>query len=422
MAYHGGDATVGMMPQPSINRATSPSESNRIPRPPKPLRPNLIREWMLDPEITFLNHGCFGARPRVVAEDQHHWRQRIDARPIEWLDRKRGELLNSAKATIGQFIGASKENFGLITNATDGVNAVMRSLEFAPGDELLTINHVYNAVRMTMHDLARRSGATAIEAELPFPIDSPSRVVEVIARHLSPRTKLLIIDHITSPTALVLPIAELIELCEARGVDVLVDGAHAPGMIKLDIESLGRAMPAYYTGNLHKWGGAPLGTAFLWVRPDKQPGIHPTTISHFLDQGLAAEFSWQGTRDISGWLSAPKGIEYMEQFGWPRVRQHNHEMAVWVMRTLCEAWDVEPTSPRDGSMLGSMVTLPLPDGTSDRFASPEQLQALLYDQHRIEVPIIDWSGSWWIRASCQIYNSAAEYERLAEAVLRCRDR
>jgi isopenicillin-N epimerase len=406
------------MPQPSITRQSLPSHSP-FPAPPEPLKADILQDWMLDPAITFLNHGCFGARPRVVAEQQQRWRERIDSRPIEWLDRCRGDLLNEAKSAVGSFIGATPDNFGFVTNATNGINAVMRSLDFQPGDDLLTINHVYNAVRMTMRHLAERSGAKAIEAHVPFPIDSPQVVMDVVERHITLGTKLLIIDHITSPTALVLPITELNALCEARGIDLLVDGAHAPGMVNLDIEALGGdggRPPAYYAGNLHKWGCAPMGTAFLWVRPDRQRGIHPTTISHFLDQGLADEFAWQGTRDISGWLAAPAAIAYMNEFGWDRVRQHNHQLAVWVMHMLCEAWGVEPTSPRDGSMLGSMVTLPLPQGVRERFDAPEQLQAMLYDKHSIEVPIIDWNGSWWIRASCQVYNMCEQYERLADAV------
>jgi isopenicillin-N epimerase len=387
--------------------------------PPQPLRADLVAEWMLDPSVAFLNHGCFGARPRCVASEQQRWRERIDARPIELLDRRRRDLLADAKHAVGQFLGASPENFGFVTNATNGVNAVLRSLSFSTGDELLTVNHVYNAVRMTMRHLAGRAGATAIEAELPFPIDSPRTVIEVIERHITERTKLLIIDEITSPTALRMPVGEVIELCATRGIDVLVDGAHAPGMVEVNLESDNSHQPAYYAGNLHKWGCAPIGTAFLWVRPDKQTGLHPTTISHFLDQGLAEEFQWQGTRDISGWLATPAALAYMADLGWEKVREHNHRMAVWVMHLLCERWGVEPTSPMDGSMLGSMVTLPVPQRVRERYENAEQLQAKLYHDHRIEIPIIDWNGAWWVRASCQVYNTADQYDRLASSMIAC---
>lgn len=384
--------------------------------PPAPLAEQISHEWMLDPTITFINHGCFGARPRSVSEIQQQWRERIEARPIELIDRRRDELLEESKRAVGDFVGAKPENFGFVSNATAGVNAVLRSLRFKPGDELVTVNHVYNAVRQVMRYVGERDGATVIEIPIGLPVSGPQELIGAIRARLSERTRLLVVDHITSPTALIFPIKEIVALCAKRGIDVLVDGAHGPGQVDVDVEGLGAA---YYCGNLHKWACAPMGTAFVWARQDKQAGIHPPTISHFYGEGVAAEFAWQGTRDYSGWLSAPAAIAYFERYGWERVREHNHEMARWVQAMLCERWGkygVEPTTPLDGSMIGSMTTLRLPERMRELFETPQQLHDRLYDAFAIEVPIFDWDGAWWIRASCQIYNSAGDYERLADAV------
>lgn len=381
--------------------------------PPQPFEAAGYPAWMLDPQITYLNHGCFGARPRAVHEARLRRLAEGETRPIEWLDRTLDERLAEAKGTVGAFLGMQPADFGFVTNATGGVNAVLRSLTFEPGDELLTTNHVYNAVRQTMRYLAERAGAKHVEASVPLPLTGPDQIVLAIERAMTDRTRLLVLDHITSPTAVIFPLRKILELSASRGIDVLVDGAHAPGMVDLDVESLGAA---YYTGNLHKWVCAPEGAAFLWVRGDRQRGIHPTTISHFIDEGMAGEFAWQGTRDITPWLTAADSIDWFEALGWDAVRAHNHQLAIAVQVMLSDRLGVPPSTPLDGSMIGSMTTIRLPDGVRS-FESAESFQAALYDRYRIEVPIIDWEGTWWVRASCQVYNRFAEYERLADAVL-----
>lgn len=389
-----------------------------IAKPPEPLAKNSKAEWALDPSIVFLNHGSFGARPLAVLEAQQTLRREFEARPIEWLNRRRHELIDQAKLSLAPLIGAAPANFGFVANATDGINAVLRSIAFGlkHGDELITTDHVYNAVRKAMQYIARSVGAKYVEAHVPLPLRSPDEVIDVIDHAITNRTKLVVIDHITSPTAVIFPIKQIIELCNQRGVDVLVDGAHAPGMIDLNIEELS---PAYYAANLHKWVCAPPGAAFLWVRPDKQKAIHPTTISHFLDESFVNEFNWQGTRDITPWLCVKDSIAYLEKFGLERVMRHNHEMAMWVQDFLCRSWRVNPATPIDGSMLGSMATVELPgqDKLRSRFGTTVELQAAIYDRHRIEVPVVDWGGRWWVRPCCQIYNTVNDYERLAEAVM-----
>lgn len=382
--------------------------------PPQPLDANMSALWALDPTIHFLNHGCFGARPKSVVNAQIRLREEFEANPFDLLDRRRRELVKGARETLGRFVGAQQQNISFVTNASAGVCSVLRSLRFEPNDELLTTNHLYNAVRMTMKFLAEREGVIAREINVPFPIANPQQVVDAIEAAITPRTRLVIVDHMTSPTALLFPIEKIIQLCDRRGIDVLVDGAHVPGMFELNIEKLN---PAYYAGNLHKWVCAPPGAAFLWVRPDKQKGIHPPVLSHFVDEDFAEEFQWQGTRDISPWLCVGDAVEFFEHFGWNRVRQHNHQMAVWARQMLSNKWEVEPTSPMDGSMIGSMATIVLPAHVKTKFATAMEMQTALWHRWQIEAPIVDWGGLWWLRVSCQIYNRAEQYELLGDAVL-----
>lgn len=383
-------------------------------QPPQPIGRNMRQHWLLDPTIDFLNHGSFGATPRTVLEAQSRFREKIESRPVEVLGRRCNALLDETKRALGEFLGAAPANLGFTANATAGVNAVIRSLTFSRGDELLTTNHVYRAVRKSMQHIAERAGATVREVDVPLPVRRPQDVIDAVAGALGKRTKLLVLCHITSPTAIVFPVKEITALCAARGVDVMIDGAHAAGVLDLNIESIGAA---YYTGNLHKWMCAPKGSAFLWVRPDRQKGIHPNTISHFLDEGFAAEFAWQGTRDISAWVGAADALKFMSGLGWTRIKRHNHQMATWVQAMLSRKWGVEPLTPLDGSMLGSMTSVPLPEGVR-KFETPEALAAVLFDEHRFEVPIVDFGGRWFVRPCCQVYNTAGQYERLGEVVAR----
>jgi isopenicillin-N epimerase len=389
---------------------------SEIVHPPAPLADHISDDWCLDRTYAFLNHGSFGARLRAIAECQTTLRAQYEARPIEWLGRQANGMIAEGRRVVGAFVGSHPDSLGFTTNATEAINAVLRSLAFKPGDELLTTTHVYNAVRMTMRHVAQRVEATYREIDIPLPVRSPDQIVDAVCQAMNGRTRLIVIDHVTSTTAIVFPAAAVVDQARKRGIDVLIDGAHAPGMLPLDVESIGAA---YYAANLHKWTCAPSGAGFLHVRPDRQKGIHPTTVSHFYEQGFIQEFQWQGTRDITPWLCAKESIAYLGRLGWDRVMNHNHSMAVWVQAMLCERWGVEPASPRDGSMLGSMATVEVPGqerlkrkyGTFDAFKAP------LFDRFRIEVPVVDWGGKWRVRPCCQIYNTSDQYEQLADAVL-----
>ena len=399
-----------MPPEAPVSSSFSPV----TPAPPAPLGPRLDALWSFDRTYCFLNHGSFGSCPRAVRAAYVAAQERLESRPIELLGRRIRELLAPSRARVGEFLGMSPGSFGFVTNATEGINSVLRSLEFRPGDELLTTSHVYNAVRNAMKFRARQCGAAYVECPLELPIPSPDDMVAAIAAAITPRTRLAVIDQVSSATALVFPIHRIAALCRERGVELLVDAAHVPGMLPVDVESLGCTD---WTGNLHKWCCAPKGTAVLWVAPERRHDVKPVNVSHFLDDGLAEEFDWQGTRDMAAWMAAGAAIDFMGEFGWDRVRDHNHRMATWAQRMLCERWQLDPVSPLDGTLLGSMCTVPVPPEIRTRFSRWEDFQETLYRSHRIEVPVIDFGGRWHVRPSAQVYNTADQYELLAQAVL-----
>jgi isopenicillin-N epimerase len=371
---------------------------------------------MLKDGVAFLNHGSFGAVPRRVFEEQTNWRRRIEAEPIEFIARRCESLINHAKAVVGRQFGMQPDHFGFVTNATEGVNAVLRSLSLAAGDELLTTDHVYNAVRQTLKLVARGAGAVCREIPIPLPIASAEQIRDRVLSALSPRTRLLVIDHVTSPSGLVFPVEQIVGECRKRGVDVLVDGAHAPGMLPLDVAKIGAN---FYAANLHKWVCSPKGTAFLWVAPDQQAKIHPTVISHHLDEGFAREFGWQGTRDLSAWLTAPMAIEFLGELGWARMMSHNHAMATWAHQLLVRRLNVDPVSPLEdpASLLGSMATVPLPGNLAQLEAVQLlALQQRLYDEFALEQPMFRFQDRAMLRVSAHVYNEPWEYHKLAETI------
>jgi isopenicillin-N epimerase len=396
-------------------------------RKPKFPQPSPFRKyWGLAPKTVFLNHGSFGACPKAVLEVQAEFRRRMEAEPIEFLWRRYEEPLDRARNALAKFVGARAKDLAFVPNATTAVNAVVRSLELRPGDELLTTAHDYNACRNVLVEAARRAGAKMVVADVPFPVQKPEEILEAIMRAVTKRTKLAMIDHVSSHTALIFPIERIIRELEARGVDTLVDGAHAPGMVPLDTK---RLRPAYYTGNLHKWVCAPKGAAFLWVREDKQDGLQPAVISHGNNQlrlgytRFQDRFDWAGTIDPSAKYSVADAIQWMGKLlpsGWREVRLRNHELAVKARSILCKRLGTEPLCPEN--MLGSMATVRLPEGFQGRALNGrfEEEQVRLYRDFGIEVPFlrIGKQSERYIRVSAQLYNTVQEYEYLAEALAR----
>ncbi len=384
----------------------------------------LKEHWLLDPEITFLNHGSFGATPIAVLAKQDELRRRMEREPVRFLVRELEPLLDEARRAVADLVGADEAGVALVPNATAGINAVVRSLDLDRHDELLVTTQEYNASRNALEFAAQLAGARIVGIDIPFPISSPETVVERVVEKVSDRTRLLLIDHVTSQTGLIFPVERLVREMEARGIDTLVDGAHAPGMIPLHLRTLGAA---YYTGNLHKWVCAPKGAAFLYVRENRRAAVRPVAISHGANSTRTdrsrffLEFDWTGTFDPTAWLSLPDAIRFMAALvpgGWPEVMRRNHELALRGRDILASSLGIAPPAP--DSMLGSMAALPLPDGEADEAPSlyGDSLQDRLLDEFRIEVPIVPWPAppKRLIRISAQLYNEQGEYEYLAGAL------
>jgi isopenicillin-N epimerase len=389
--------------------------------------------WRLDPEVTFLNHGSYGACPAPVLEVQRALCDRLESEPVRFLSGDLPGLLVEAREAVGRFLGADPEGLAFVTNATTGVNTVLQSLRFEPGDELLTDDHEYNATINAMRAVAARDGARVVVAPIPFPIAGPDDAVAALLGAVNERTRLLLVSHVTSPTGLVLPVAELVEEMERRGIDTLVDAAHAPGMVPVDVAALGAA---YWTGNGHKWLCGPKGTAVLWVRADRRDRIHPLVVSHGANEPLAErtrfrhEFDWVGTADPTGYLTLPAAIDWMDRCavpeggGWPAVMAANHALALEGRDIIAAALGID--APVPDTMLGSMAALPLA-GVADEMAATA-LGAALEIEDRIQVPIGPWpvraaqrdgvAPQILLRVSAQRYNGPADYERLAVALVR----
>lgn len=370
------------------------------------------RLFQLEDGAIYLNHGSYGATPKAVTAAQRRWQDRLEAEPSRFMEREFRPGLRVAAERLSAHLGVAGRGVAMIENATQAVNAVLRSLSFAPGDEILITDQTYNAVRNTVRWVAARSGASVVEVALPFPAFSEDTIVEAFGAGLSEHTRVAVIDHVTSPTALVLPVARMVAAAKQAGASALVDGAHAPGMLPLDLPAIGAD---WYTGNCHKWLFAPKGCAFLWADDAVRDDLHPTVISHGFGQGFVAEFDWVGTRDASPQLALPDALVFLDRLGPERVRRHNHDFAVEAGRRLADAWGTEVGAPP--GLTGSMITVRLPDGLGSTQADGLELRRRLLDERRIQVPVNALAGGLWARVSAQIYNQPSEIDALAEAVL-----
>ena len=381
--------------------------------------------WCLDPDLTLLNHGSFGACPRVVLETQAELRAEMERSPVRFLGREFEDRLDGVREVLGPFLGAQPEDLVFVPNATTAVNSVLRSMALEAGDEVIYTDQGYNACNNAVDYVTARAGARPVVVSLPFPVASADELVEAILARVTPRTRLALLDHVTSPTALVLPLETLVPALRERGVEVLIDGAHAPGMLPLDLDALGAG---YVTGNCHKWMCCPKGSAYLHVRRDLQPGVRPAVISHGANDKRTArsrfriEFDWMGTIDPTAVLSIPSAVAFFDQLlpgGWDELRQRNHRLACDGRRELNTTLGLADAAPE--SMLGSMAAITLPDGNPEPRASAfdvDPLQRALFDDHGLEVPISPWPrpDSRLLRISAQAYNDLADYRRLAAAL------
>jgi isopenicillin-N epimerase len=400
----------------------------------------LRRYWALDPDVTYLNHGAFGACPWPVLRAQDEWRTRMERHPIRFHDIELEGHFAHARGRLADFLHADQADLVFVPNATTGVNTVLASLEFAPGDEILATDHEYNACLNAARRVAAKHGANVVVASLPFPATSPDEMAAALLERVTPRTRLVLVSHLTSPTALVLPVERIVSELSARGIDTLVDGAHAPGMLALDLAALGAA---YYTGNCHKWLCAPKGSGFLHVRRDRQGQIHPLVTSHGANSPRAdkslfrLEFDWTGTSDPTAYLSIPSALDFMAGLvpgGWPEVIDRNHQLVLVGRQKLLAAVGGSPMAPE--SMLGSFAAIELsdsvkpapvpPNATTDPHATYplDPLRDALSDEDAIEVPVFSWPHTpadvaprrRLLRISAQLYNSPGDYDRLAAAL------
>lgn len=372
--------------------------------------------WTLDPEVTFLNHGSFGATPRPVLEVQARLRAEMERQPVQFLDRTLRARLDAALAVVGRLLGADPRCLAFVPNATYAINSVVQSLRFEPGDELLIIEHGYPAIIKTLMRVVDRTGASLVRLPISFPRETTDEIGETILAALSDRTRLVVLDQITSPTAMILPAREIVRACRERGILVLVDGAHVPGMVPIDLTSM---QPDFWTGNLHKWACAPKGAAVLYVRPELSRRIAPAVTSHYYGAMFPEEFFWTGTDDPTAYLSAPAAIEFMGSLGWARVHAHNHALARYGSRVVAQAVGGSLPVPDSPGNYGAMAIIEI----TRRFNPPtiEQaraMQAQLYERERIEIPFMQVDGRTFVRLSAQVYNAPQQYERLGAALHR----
>lgn len=365
-------------------------------------------EWDLDPDFLTLNHGSYGATPRVVLAEQDRWRRRMESQPTRFFFLELPDALREAAGRLASFLGAKAEDVAFVPNATTGCNAVLRSLCLGPGDEVLHVSHVYNAVRNTIVHLAERAGGTVVAAEIPFPRPDAPTILANIERAITKRTRVAVIDHITSPSGLVLPIVEIIRVCHAAGVPILVDGAHGPGQVPLDLPALD---PDWYVGTCHKWLSAPKGCGFLYARADRRDDLHPVTISHGYGEGFTAEFDWTGTTDPSAYLALSVAIEFFDRMGGVALMARNKALVEQAAAMLASELRTEVGAIPE--MTGSMASVRLPLGIGSTRSEAVRVRRAL-QSFNVDSPVHPLAGGMWLRLSAYAYNEIGDYERLAK--------
>ena len=366
---------------------------------------------LIDPDVCFLNHGSFGSTPESLLDLQFELRREMEREPVDFLVRTRDNRWMEAVHAVAEFLNADPASTVFVQNATSGINAIIRSFPWSADDEILTTTHRYDAVRRTLDHAAQNQGLTIREADVPFPINSPHQITEAIESAISPQTRMIAIDQIASPTAIIFPINDIIQLARDRGIAVLVDGAHAPGHVPVDLQS---NPPDFWVGNLHKWLCAPKGCAVLFVHERWRHMVHPTSISHGYSEGLHEEFSWTGTLDPTPWLCAKAAIDLHRSQGGAAFRAAHHTLVQHGRSVIADALEVDLPHPDDPRLYGAMATIPLPCPVE----CTESLWMNLRHRHRIEVPIIPWQGRAWVRISgYAAYNRPEQYAQLATALV-----
>ena len=389
-----------------------------------PRKGELSEHWGLDDGTVFLNHGSFGATPVAVLEEQDRIRKLMEGDPVLFVERGSREMWWDSIVAISEFLNADPDGMTFVTNATTGVNTILRSLDLKKGDEIIVPNHAYQACWNAIDFVTSRSGAEAVVVDIPFRVRDEEEVIGPLLDAITEKTVLAMIDTVTSPTGLRMPFERLVKEIQGRGVDVLLDAAHGPGIVNIDISEL---QPAYITGNCHKWICTPKGSAFLHIREDRKHLIKPLNIGHgYSSDGspqekFRFEFDWPGTQDPTPWLRIPFALRYMENLvdgGWPAIMEKNRSLAIKARKIICEALGTTPPTPE--SMVSSLAAVEFP--WEGEIITPgmegDPIHNLLYDDYKIQVPVMAWThhGAKYIRISAQLYNHEDEYVYLGKAL------
>jgi len=370
-------------------------------------------QFLLAPDVIFLNHGSFGATPQSVFEAYQSWQRELERQPVEFLDRRFAERMSTARIALGEYLGTGPDNLVYITNATVGVNIIARSLDLGPDDEVVSTNHEYGACDRAWRFLSQKQGFKYTNQPVSMPLTSADEFVVQLWQSVTARTKVIYLSHITSPTAVIFPVADVCRRAREQGILTVVDGAHVPGQIHLDLEEIGAD---FYTGNLHKWLCSPKGAGFLYAHPNVQNLLEPLVVSWGWQSekpGLSQfvdHHEWWGTRDIAAFLSVAAAIRFQEENDWDKVRVDCHALAVEAETRLCELTSL-PSQYSGDSWYAQMVSASLPPET-DIVA----LKMRMYDDYRIEVPLVKWNEKKLIRISVQGYNMQTDIDRLMDAL------
>ncbi len=363
--------------------------------------------------MVFLNHGSYGACPRPVFETYQQWQRDLEAQPVEFLSRRAPALLRTARAQLAEYLHTEADNLVFVTNATTGLNMIARALKLGPGDEILGTDHEYGAIDRTWRFLCGKTGATYHNQPIPLPVTTTEDFVERFWQGVTPNTRVISISHITSPTALIFPVKEICRRASHAGILTIVDGAHAPGQIPLDLPDLGAD---FYTGNCHKWLGAPKGAGFLYARPEVQSLVEPLVVSWGWQAATPGPttfvdwLEWQGTRDLAAWLSVPAAIEFQVAHNWEIVRQDCHRLLQQTRFRVAELTGLPLICPDEVGWYAQMAALPLPE------CDPYLWQQTLWERYQIEVPLFRWNGQPILRVSVQAYNTPADLDCLLSAL------